>query len=114
MLNNKQQLLKNETEHYSSCNAVDEVDILDVISSSRVCRGSNCDCTDCISVDHCCWRNASFCSVARSTPRSATRPHRRDISSAQVKHDRLIFHNLHCVQKKTPTHVFFYISVENV
>jgi len=22
--------------------------------------------------------------------------------------------NVHCVQKKTPTHVFFYISMENV
>jgi len=26
----------------------------------------------------------------------------------------LFDHDIHCVQKKTPTHVFFYISVENV
>ena len=34
-----------------------------------------------------------------------------NVSNMQSRHTGL---PLHCVQKKTPTHVFFYISVENV
>jgi len=69
---------------YSSCNAVDMVEFLDDASSSRVCKDERCDWTDFASDIHCCWRWVSFCSVAMSTPRSATRPRRRDISSAHT------------------------------
>ena len=55
--------------------------------------------------------NASSCNNIHT---SQCHQHHHHLAASAAARDGNNGTFLHCVQKKTPTHVFFYISVENV